>query len=258
MPFNKPPGPAQTIPRGERGYILITAFWLLLLGASLVALLMLKNLKNAEDHAFERDQIQSRYAMESAVETVVADILFNGPRSAFAQLPAVTEYEINGVKMAVQVSSENGKIDLNRADAALIERALRGLGIAARPRQAFLDHVREQRKAGRFFRSTIDVEGAMQQAGFAGAGGFCAERYFTVYSGLSQPQANQMDAELARALGQVSSTSNVRTTPGTALRVQVKAAEGLPLVAVIRTSGLIGQSHRVLDWGVRADVGACE
>lgn len=256
MPFNKASGPAQPIKSGERGYVLITVFWLLLLGASLVALLMLKNLRNAEDYSFERDQIQGRYALESAVETVVADILFNGPRGAFAQLPGETEYEINGTKMAVRVSSENGKIDLNRADADLIERALRGLGVSARPREDFLSHVLEERKVGRFFQSMVDVEGAMQRAGFDGAPGFCAERYFTVFSGLAQPQANQMDAELARALGQASLASNVRTTPGTALRLEVRAAEGLPLVAVIRPSGLIGQSYKVLAWGSASQCGS--
>lgn len=248
MPSNKATSTLQPISAGEKGYILITVLWLLLLGASIVALLMLKNLRSAEDYSFERDQIQARYAQESAIETVVADMLFNGPRSDFARLPAETSYTINGSQISVKVSSEAGKIDLNRADAALIERALRGLGISGQPRQAFLSGVLRERNAGRLFYSMVDVEGAMQRAGFNLAGGFCAGRYFTVYSGLSQPQADQMDADLARALGQVSLASDVRASPGTALRVEVKSAEGLPIVAVIRTSGLIDQSHNVLAW----------
>jgi len=74
--------------RSEQGYILITAMWLLLLGGSIVALLMLRNLHAAEAYSDDRPQLQLRYAQESAVETVVADILFNGPRSEFARLPA--------------------------------------------------------------------------------------------------------------------------------------------------------------------------
>ena len=150
--------------------------------------------------------------------------------------------------MNIKVSSESGKIDVNQADPALIERSLRGLGVSALPRQAFLSVIAGERSAGRLYQSIIDVENAMRRAGFDMEGGFCAGSSFTVYSGLSQPQPNQMDAALARALGQPSLAANARTKPGSAMRVEVSEGEGLPVIAIIRTSGLIEQSYSVLDW----------
>ena len=225
--------------------MLITAMWLLLLSGSIVALLMLKNLHAAEAYSDDREQLQLRYAQESAVEMVVADILFNGPRSEFARLPAKTTYRFGDIALNISVTGEGGKIDLNQADAALIERALRGLGVAALPRQNFVSRVKQRQSSGRLF---ADVEQAMSQAGFGAESGFCAEDYFTTYSGLAVPQASQMDPRLARALGQASLAVDAPTSIGSAMRIMVQAEQGLPLVAVVRVSGLIGESHKVLDW----------
>lgn len=232
----------------ERGYVLITAVWMLLLGASIVAVIVLKTLQASQEASFDRKLIDQRYALESAVETVAADILFNGPRSEFAQLPAKTNYTINGVDMRVQVTSESGKIDLNQADPALIERALRGLGVAALARQNFIGLITSQQKDDRVFQSLADALSVMKQVGMRFDDGLCPQRYFTVYSGLSRPKVGQMDAKLSRALGEANLPSNSRTPPGTALELRLTASSGLPLIAVIRTTGLIGESYGVLDW----------
>lgn len=237
----------------ERGYILITAIWLLLLGASIVALLMLKNLGRGEEISFEREQLDIQYAQESAVETAIADLLFNGPRGEFARLPAETSYTFDGIKMDVRVTSEAGKIDVNQADVALIERALRGLGVSALSRQTLIASLQSRRSQNNLFNSMHDVEGAMEQAGILSSKDFCAARYFTTFSGLSAPQAGQMDARLAKALGQPSLTASGKTSTGAAIRIEVESGKGQPLIAIIRTSGLIGESHSVLDWRYGAD-----
>ncbi|MEP2103755.1 MAG: hypothetical protein ABJP02_16615 [Parasphingorhabdus sp.] len=237
---------------GEDGYILITAVWLLLLGASIVAIIMVHNLRYSEELSFEREMIKIGDAQESAVETIIADILFNGPRSQFALLPATSEYRIDGVSMQVSVSNENGKIDLNQADLELIRRALQGLGVSGVPREKFVMLVRQGRYTEHPFRSMIDVSSAFAQAGIGTTDGFCPEQYFTAFSGLSQPQSNQMDPRLSKALGEASSSDQQRFRPGNALRLEIVAEKGLPLVAVVRTSGLIDRSHSVLDWGVGA------
>lgn len=234
--------------RSEQGYILITAMWLLLLGGSIVALLMLRNLHVAEAFFDDRAQLQMRYAQESAVEMVVADVLFNGPRSEFARLPAQTSYRFGDIALKISVTGEGGKIDVNQADSALIERALRGLGVAALPRQNFVSRVKERQRSGRLFRSIADVEQAMSQAGFDGTGDLCTEEFFTVYSGLAQPQPGQMNPRLALAVGQASLSAEAPASIGSAMRIAVQGEQGLPLVAVARVSGLIGQSHKVLDW----------
>ena len=242
--------------RSEQGYVLITAMWLLLLGGSIVALLTLRNLHAAEAYADDRDQLQLRYAQESAVETVVADILFNGPRSEFSRLPTETSYKFGDIALNISVTGESAKIDVNQADVALIERALRGLGVAALPRQNFVNEVRQRQSSGRLFRSIADVERAMQQAGLGGAGGFCAEEFFTTYSGLALPQVSQMDPRLARALGQASLAPDAPNSVGSAMRIKVQGEQGLPLVAVVRVSGLIRESHKILDWRHGAGCGS--
>ncbi len=243
------------ISTSERGSILITAVWMLLLGASIVAVIMIHNLRASEELSFEREQTQIKYAQESAVETVVADMLFNGPRSELARLPAETSYTINGIAMQVRISSESGKIDVNQADPVLIERALRGLGISSSQRQAFLAIVAGERSASRLFQSPTDVGAAMQQAGMAVGSGFCPDNYFTTFSGLGQPAPGQMRPELTKALGQPSLPTEARASPGTALRVSINTDGASPLIAVIRTSGLIGRSYSVLDWSDQAGCG---
>ncbi len=52
------------------------------------------------------------------------------------------------------------------------------------------------------FFSMADIEALFQQVGIEND--FCLASYFTVFSGLAQPQPNQMDQMLARALGQAS------------------------------------------------------
>ncbi|WP_343757415.1 hypothetical protein [Parasphingorhabdus litoris] len=253
--LSSPYGPAKPAKPAERGYILITAVWMLLLGASIVAVIMIHNLRASEELSFEREQAHIRYAQESAIETVVADILFNGPRSQLARLPAETNYTINGVAMQIRVSSESGKIDVNQADPILIERALRGFGIPGSQRQAFLAIIAGERSASRLFQSPADVAAAMQQAGLAAGSSFCPDKYFTTFSGLGQPVAGQMRSELAKALGQPSLPTEARARPGTALRISVATDGASPRTAVIRTSGLIGQAYSVLDW---SDQVGCE
>lgn len=240
------------IPANERGYILITAVWMLLLGASIVAVMMAHNLRTSQELSFEREQAQIRYAQESAIETVVADILFNGARSQLARLPAKTSYTINGVVMRVRVSSESGKIDVNQADPVLIERALRGLGIAASQRQAFLAIIASELSASRLFQSPADVAAAMQQAGIMFDRGFCPGTYFTTFSGLGQPVAGQMRPEVSKALGLPNLPTSARASSGTAVRISVTADGTRPLTAVVRISGLIGQAYSVLDWSDQA------
>lgn len=242
---------ALSPPQSERGYILITAVWMLLLGASVVAVIMVHNLRQAEELSFERTQTQIKYAQESAIETVMADMMFNGPRSEFARLPTDTTYNIHGVKMEVSVASESGKIDVNQADLKLIDSALRGFGIAASGRQAFSQILESERNAGRFLESPVDIALAIERAGIAFSEGFCVSDHFTTYSGLTQPAPDQMHPELARALGQVSLPQETRTRPGAAIQIVVNDKMTPPIKTVARTSSLIGKAFSLLDWNER-------
>ncbi len=233
-------------PDKEEGYVLISAIWLLLLGASIIALIMVHNVNQAEKISTLQENMQITDAQDSAIETIVADILFNGPRSEFALLPRETTYQLNGVDMKVTVSNENGKIDLNQADIKLSERALQGLGINNIQRQKIVDLLQQKRKSDQTFSSMADVEALFRQASIEND--FCPARYFTIFSGLPQPQPNQMEQSLAKALGQASLMRPTRFRTGNALRIEIQAETRLPLVATLRTSGLLDRPYTMLDW----------
>lgn len=238
---------------GEEGFVLVSAIWLLLLGAAVVAIIQFTVLSRAKSLSFEKDQIEHRLALETAYETAIADMLFNGPRSAFAKMPSQTVYTLNGVSIRISVSSESGKLDINQADPALIDRALMGLGIDASKRTAFLGVLAGNRSSGLNIAMTADLEAALQQAGVGPAGGFCGPQYLTAHSGLPRPLAGQMPLELARAIGQPSSQSDTGFQPGSALRIAVTKPDGPPLVATVRITGRLDQAVDVLDWRIGGD-----
>lgn len=238
---------------------MISAIWLILLGAAIVSVISLTVLNNAQLYAQERDNVRSRLAIESAYETVVADILFNGPRSNFAALPASTDYNLTGVSMKVEVSSENGKLDVNSADPALIERALMGLGVASANRSQFLNFYRLRREQSKTLLSIADIEAEMQSAGIisdtgsSGANAICISQFFTAHSGLAQPESAHSSARLNRALNIANNVGTNRVRLGSPLRIKIKAETGLPLIAVIRISGNLEDPVTILDWYYATD-----
>jgi len=248
------PDNLKTIDKSEQGYVLISTIWLILLGASIVAAISLTVLNQAQSFASERQSIERQLAQESAYETVVADILFNGPRSNFARLPAKDNYNLNGIEMEVEIVSENGKIDLNNVDPAILERALRGLGISSIPRNTYLKAYRTRREAKKALIGIADVEKEMQQSGIILANSYnedsalCASKYFTVHSNLTQPTATQSPSELNRALGIVSNEGSFSSRLGTAIRIMVKVDNGLPLITVVRITGRLDRPVTILDW----------
>lgn len=221
---------------------------MLLLGASIVAYIIAHNLRVAEQYSFEQEQLEIAYAQESAFETALADMLFNGPRSTFANLPAETSYSINGVQMRILVEIESGKIDVNRADVTLIDRALRGFGVSASKRDVFQRSLETKRRSGQLLESSSELHALMEQSGIGIGNALCAADYFTVYSGLTQPEKSQMKSELSGALGQADLSRVSKARPGSALRITVQQQGREAINVVTRVSGLIGQSHGILDW----------
>ena len=238
--------------QSEEGFVLVSAIWLLLLGAAVVVVIQLTVFNRAQSIAFDREQLERRLALETAYETAVADLLFNGPRSSFAQLPAKSNYNLNGKAITVLVVSESGKLDINRADPGLIDRALMGLGVDSSTRAAFLGTIAATRIKGANIATMPELEAAWQEAGLNSIVGrnnsFCAAKYLTVYSGLSRPQSGQMMPELARAIGESHQTADAGVQFGSAMRITIATAEGHPLIVVIRITGRLDNAIDVLDW----------
>jgi len=231
----------------QQGFALLTVLWFLLLAGSIVAMLMLIGLRRAEHQSARIEQLRLTLAAESAVETVVADLVLNGPRSQWHQLPANGRYTIDGIALGISVTSENGKIDINRADPALVDRALRGLGVAGEARAANVAAISAQRAQRKTTGTLADMRKLLAANPTGSAGLACPERYFTVFSGLGRPSSTMMAPELARALGEPEQSAPANVTPGSALRISVKSRNGAPTaIMFVRILGQIGRSHNLI------------
>ena len=223
-------------PDGERGFVLIAAIWLLVLAGAIVALLMLSTLTFAKRTRFEADQIGSDMALQSALQTVAADRLINGVRGPWGLLPAEGDVALGRRVVHVRLSSEAGRLDLNEADPKLIDSALRGLGADASARQAFVAALVAIRLNHERIGSFDQLRAIARRAGLRLSTGTCLEDGTTFASGMSEPRAGQMPADLAHALG-----SLVPTTPGPgngdALRFEANDSSGRVLRSVLRLRG---------------------
>jgi hypothetical protein len=242
---------------GERGFVLIAAIWLLILAGSIAAVLMLRSLAAATAAADRSEAIQRRLALESAVETMVADRLFNDTRSAWWMLPAQGAIAVGGRQVTIRVTSESGRIDVNNTDPTFVDMALRGFGVAAGERGRIVDRLRALRAMKRRIDSSAELENLM--AGAGGPAGPCLAGEFTFVSGLAEPQPGQMSPALARALGgRGGATGAAAPAPpeaGAALRVEAAESGGAPFVAIVRPAGLADQPVQVSAWGFPAPCG---
>jgi hypothetical protein len=242
--------PVRRIPRSpdERGFVLITALWLLLLCGAVVALMMLRSASRVEVNRAAAIGVQTRLDLESAVETVVADILLRGPQSQWARSPARGSMEIAGHSVTVEVSSEAGRLDLNDGDTAIIGRALQGLGVAASQREAFIAALQQLRVQQHRITNSAEVDRLEATSGIASA--LCIDDDLTLFSGLSRPSEMVMPAELAHALAvpQAGGGPPTAISPGTAIRIRARSGQGASLLAVVRPIGTQDRIYDVLRW----------
>jgi hypothetical protein len=160
----------------------------------------------------------------------------------------VIQYSLNGVSVTAELSSESGRIDLNRADPEVIDRALRGGGIGAQRRQVFKDRLLQYRQRKQSLIALAEIDALAQQAGIAADAGFDLRENFTITSGLPQPDPAHLPTTLASALGLAAPTGPARVSPGSSLRLILRAEKAAPLMLVFRTTGLLDQPVLISDW----------
>jgi hypothetical protein len=235
-------------PKGEQGFVLITALWLLLLCGAVVALMMLRGAGKAEASHAAATQVQARLDLDAAVETIVADLLFSGEQSQWARAPVQGTIDIAGRSVSAEVSSEAGRLDLNDGDPAIIDRALQGLGVPAAGREMLAGRLQQFRTQNRRIASQAMLDHVL--TGVAGDAGLCLDRYVTLYSGLTRPDETAMPPSLARALAVPQGGGEAPTAlrPGTAIRLRLRSAQGASLLAVIRVVGTLGRTYDVMRW----------
>jgi hypothetical protein len=230
---------------GEQGYILITAIWLLTLCGAVAAIVMLRGLASAQTAKGNGTLLRQKILLDSAAETVLAERLFDGNHSRWWLVPSSGTLEIDGEQIAVAISSEAGRIDVNEADPRLVDKALHGFGVEASARSSVVGRIQYLRAT----KSQLHSEAELR-ALFTGAAASapCLERHFSLVSGLSEPRVGQMSDELAQALGQPIGFTPAVPEPGTALRIRVTVATGANLIVIARPVATRDQFAAVSRW----------
>jgi len=238
----------RRVPRAERGFILIGALWLLILCGAIVAVLMLRGIESATAASDGEDALRNKLALESAVEAVVADLLFNGPQSHWALLPAEGAVAVDDRQIRVTVSNEAGRLDLNEVDPVLLETALQGFGIDAGRRILLVEALRAVRTAKQPIGSLAEMRALLATTIGMDRQARCLENQLTIFSGLVRPRENQLSPELARALGIATIASRTPAEPGSALRVMATAPGGGTLSSTVQIKGLLGEAYSASAW----------
>lgn len=232
---------------GERGFVLIAAIWLLILAGSITAVLMLRSLAGSAAASGHQEALARRLALESAIETMLADRLFNGGRSPWWLVPAEGTIAVDGRQVTLRVTSESGRLDVNAADPKLLDGTLRGFDLAPAERERILDRLLALRATKKRIGSLAELTGLVGNAG----GSVCLPDQLTYLSGLATPRPDQMSPELAHAIGAAISNAGARSDVegGAALRVEARDADGAAMIAIIRSSGLPDRPLLVSAWG---------
>jgi hypothetical protein len=235
-------------PAGQSGFVLIAAIWLLVLAGSITAILMLRSLAAATAAADQSETVARKLALESAIETVLADRLFNGQRSAWWLSPSEGRVAVGGRLAVVRLSGESGRLDVNAADPKLIDSALRGFAVAAGERERIVGRLQALRAAKRKIGSLAELSALV--AGADAAAGSCLGDHLTFLSGLAEPRADQTSAALARALARPGGDGRpVPLESGAVLRVEALEPGGAPILAIVRVAGRPDQPLEISAWG---------
>jgi hypothetical protein len=230
--------------RGEQGFVLLAAIWLLILAGSIVALLMLDSVNVSRQARDEGDILRSRLALDAAVETIIADRIMNGDRSIWSRAPAQGAIDIEGLAVQVRATSEAERIDINRASPQVIDARLQKAGLAARERQLILGRVALEKGGEQRLRSLSEV-----QAVFADASREtrepCIAELFTPFAGGRTSDVGIM------AISGEQGAAGAQSAPvraGTIQRMEVRAQRGVARMVVLRTIGQQGATASMLEW----------
>lgn len=203
----------QASPRGvaaQRGVALIVVMWLLVLLASVVGLFALNAHAEALQASALRQRVALDHAAEAGIDAVAARLLATDARRRPVPDGRETVFAFDdGITVTVAVTDESGKIDLNVADALLLQRLFLEMGLpqpeAQRLAAAVVDwrdadalvsagggaEERDYRAAGRPYgpanRPFVQVSDVQRVLGMRHALYRQLRPHLTVYTGLAQP-----------------------------------------------------------------------
>lgn len=226
--------PGNEHPGRERGFILISAIWLLVLAGSIAALLLLYSIADTRRAVDDEQALLDRVALDGAAETLFASLVIDGERSLWLREPA-TPMSIGGRRITLSLSSENGRIDLNTAPLELIDSALRAFGADASDRQRLSNDLQALRTRKQRIASAAEMEALLGPDIRTRLP--CPSDAFTIYSGLPAPDLARAPAPLRQALGTTTPEAPPALQAGSPIRGVLTTDSGLALTVVARLTG---------------------
>lgn len=207
----------------QRGVALIVVMWLLVLLAAIVGLFALNAHAEALQASALRQRVELDHAAEAGIEAAAARLLAVDARRR--PVPDGREQTLdfgNGIIVTVAITDESGKVDLNVADALLLQRLFEVTGVATgeatRLAGAIVDwrdpdglvspaggaeerDYRGQRPYGPANRPFAQVSDVQRVLGMRHDLYRRVRPYLTVYTGLAQPNIAFADRPVLQALG---------------------------------------------------------
>ena len=219
-------------PANQRGIALISVLWVGVVLGALAAAVMALSRSDLDLAQSQRAQAEAQLAAESAARTAIY-ALVNRAEGPIAGDGSVTAWRVGDAEVRVEVTSEHGRVDLNRADPELIAAVLAEAGAAAseaeRLAAAIVDFTDdddavtpsgaerpEYRAAGLPGPKNAPFE---QEAEVLGVLGMTATLYrsveeaLTVHSGRPRPRSGQEHPLVAQALGAAPSAAGEPLPP---------------------------------------------
>ncbi|WP_295476431.1 general secretion pathway protein GspK [uncultured Pseudomonas sp.] len=235
----------------QRGVALLLVLWVLaLLGTLLAGLLGWVHLQNRQA-LWQRQQTQALLAAEAGVEMAVLAQLDRDPQRHWKTDGQARALRFDQASLAVSLTSEAGKLDVNAAPAESFARLLRACGSSAE-QSGQLSQALTQRRGDKRppLRSIEEVRElpAMDQRLYQ-----CASAHLTLWSGLPAPVAGQASPWLRQALN-LPRGSGAATQAGPVITVQSRAtlpggfSKTLSVTLLLNPSEEGVRPYRVLRW----------
>ena len=237
--------------KGQRGVALLLVLWVLaLLGTLLAGLLGWVHLQNRQA-LWQRQHTQAVLAAEAGVGMAVLAQLDRDPKRHWNADGQPHALHFDEAALAVSLTSEAGKLDINAAPVESFARLVRACGGSAEQSAQLTQALNQRRGGDRAPLRTIEEVRelpAMDQRLYP-----CASAHLTLWSGLPAPDA-RLAAPWLRGVLNLPQGSAIASDPGPVITVQSRATLPGGFTTTLSVTLLLNPSkegvrpYRVLRW----------
>lgn len=235
----------------QRGVALLLVLWVLALLSLLLGGLAGWVQLQTRQAAWHRQHAQALMAAEAGMNLAVQGLLDPSQREQWVADGRERVVSFAGAALHIRVYSERGKLDLNSASGADVDRLARACG-ASHEQAAAIRRGLEARRRENSVPLRV-IEELRQLPGMSQAVYRQMHAHVTLWSGLERPDSAFADALLRRALN-LNHPSVVGATPGDVLVIDSRAERPGGYHARLQTTVLLSpsegsaQPYRVLRW----------